>query len=433
MDDSSNRNFELKLLEHLSINDLLLVYKMDRYEKELLERTVGNKLVTVDVRVERTSEVLDVFGKSIRRIRCVGNNCGSILNTIINKCSADKIIEIQMEIRYDESECEISTHSLGLFYNLQELTIWVDKTGHVNSAREIESHLHDIIVSAVNLRVLKWTNINYSAGSFNWLRTKSLENLREFRMCTKSCISIDDMKCFIRAHPQLEIFSFDGKVNDNSAPSIIGNCLAEHCPNFKEFIFKFFAPSISYTTYYFLEFPKLNDISLTWLTLAEHPLMPFVSHYGLTKLEIDFDHRPDPDDVWQLQYSVDSSSLHIFKNILENPSQVPNFEWLLQQFGDAVRHFSKVEEISVACNTRLPVVNIQTLLELTPKIRRLSISKLRFWHLPVEINKILRTLKKHERKCHLVVSESQFRELAVRNKNSFVSFSVDPQSLQFND
>lgn len=439
-----NINCQLEVLQYLSVADLLQVSKLGSYFEEIIKKyIIGNKLLNLEVTDPcEKSEVLEAFGKSIRKIRASGNNYTFILETIINCCSPNLMTDIQIIVNYPSPFNGNVVRSLPSFTNLQKLRI-DSKYGSQN----IVDQLKEIAVSALNLKILQLRGYNIQG---EWLRTKHMNNLSELWMHTSTDVSIDDLTYFIREHPKLQVFSFTG-LNDIVA---IGNCLAENCKNLKKFCYedlkerdreddednvgdklevsKNGTKNHTSNRYSFLSsFPQLNVFTFTSFSYLNTPLMSLTSRYNVKELKININLSSFTNQC-KLKHLIDSQTVEIdIRKYSNKMGKREPCHSTFQYIVDIAAQMKNLEKITISSGKKIS--NLHKILELAPNIRILSISNVDFLHLPVEIRKIARTLRKmrQERKyndlLHLIVNEGQFRELEIYEKENILSASIDPQ------
>lgn len=436
-----NSNCQLEVLQYLSINDLLQVSKLGTYFKELISKwIIGNKLLNVDVTMDAWGkpEVLEVFGKVIRKIRANGNDYNFILSTIIDCCTPSIMTDIQILVTYMPSSYVVSAmkQPLPTFTNLQKLRI-----DNNFGSKTMVSHLKEIAATALNLQVLKVRGSNLQG---DWLRTKHMKNLCELWMHTTGKISTKDLTYFIREHPKLEVFSFTGSEDT----VVIGKCLSKYCKNLKKFYFEdtkeggesddntlegYFQHNANASNpYRFLTtFTNLNTIALISYKYINYPLMLLTSRHHVKELKIYVDLASFTNQC-KFKYLIDSQSVEIYiRKSSPRPEKREACLATLQHIIDVVVQLKNQENITLCCGKK--VASLHKLLEVAPNIRTLSISNVDFLHPPVEIRKIVRVLRtmrqesKYRHFLHLIVNELQFRELELYENENIMEFSIDPQ------
>lgn len=441
-----NANCQLEVLQYLSVSDLLHVSKLGAYFEELIKKwVIGNKLLNLettdlcdDLCVVKP-EILETFGKSFRKVRANGSDYRFILETLTNYCTPDILTDIQITVNHFGSENTIQ--SWPSFVNLQKLRL-----DHKVGAENVVRQLKEIAASSLDLKVLQ---VRCHSIQGEWMRTTNMKNLRELWMHTSRTISIDDLAYFMNEHPKVEVFGYTG-VNDFLA---VGNCLAKYCKNIKKFcyedikpdkdnadehgldIFKSGTNKDTSNIYSFLSsFPNLNVFTLASVSYFKYPMMSLVSRYNVRELKIYINLSAFTNQC-KLKHQIDSRTVEIeirkSSNKVERRESCPS---TLQHIVDIVSQLRNLQKITISSGRK--IANLHKVLELAPNLQTLSMSNVDFLHLPVEIRKIARMMRKirqwrsDQHLVHLIVNEAQLRELEIYEKENTMTFSLDSQLSQ---
>lgn len=435
-----NTDCHLEVLQYLDVTNLLRLSKVDIYFEEIIKRwIVGNKSLTLEVSdVHDITEVLKVFGQAIRKIKVIGNDYNFLIETIRNYCKPDIMIDIEIIVEHIplSKRSKRAKRSFPLCTNLQTLRI-----DDYNGLGANVVHLKQIARSALNLKVLKVRGCNIDG---EWLRTKYLKNLSELWMSTSNQISVDDLTYFIREHPKLQVFSFAG-VNDIEA---IGDSLSKYCKNLKEFYYddtshiqedgianlvntlKDESIKKASNRFGFLSsFTDLNAVTFNSCRYLNDSLISLASKYSVKELDIYINFNGFQNRC-TFKHLIDYQTveIHIQKhaNLLQKrePCQ-SSFQCIVY----IVSRMKNLQKITLRCGKILS--NLYKILEMLPNIQTFSISNVYFLHLPVEIFKLVNTIRKHRQSrphqdlLHLIVSVEQYRELAVFEKEGIMTISID--------
>lgn len=223
-----NENCLLHVFEYLREFDLITLCKMDVYYKELiLKWIIKQKLVNLK-RLENQTEILNVFGKSMRKFKIYTGNFKEMLALIVKYCEPGELTEIDMEINDSNDSTDLllpyevahlTKLATPFFSNLRKLRFETYKSTDHNDA--FNNFLTQISTTATNLQSLELVTL---APRLNWLQ--NMRNLVELRFLWRNGSSFDNLISYLETCPKLKVFEFRHKLPNLTS---ICNALTESC------------------------------------------------------------------------------------------------------------------------------------------------------------------------------------------------------------
>lgn len=441
-----NEDCLLKVLEFLNIYDLIQMCKTDNYFKDLITKwIIGKKLLNLRGMAQSCkNEIFETFGESMRKFIIYESDFNHFLETVIKHCTPGRLTEVELNLKEPNVE-NVNTiqQSMPYFSNLHKLKLNVLRFQRYSS---FDDFLTALSASASNLRYLQLFHVDVEG---QWLKTNRMGNLSELRILKPCTISMPDLSIFLHSLPKLETFLYKGEQDI----TVIGTTLVKCCPNLKTFEDvhtsnpnrRFHLGGMN--RYNFLaSFSNLHSVALTSYTFCGCDL-----YYPLTKLAtknivklrifsnleyaVTFN---DADRERIMKYSFD-----YFKTLLFLELDVRNFRLAGDMRCEFIMHLAtqlKNLESFTLQSSRLN--NANKIIESLPQIRTLSISQITFKHLPVEMRKIVRTLRAirqvkdtddESNILQLIVNIEQWRELQVyKDINKLAETIIDPYVEPYN-
>lgn len=225
-----NVNCLLHVFEYLREFDLINLCKMDVYYKELISEWIIKKKLVNLRRLEEQTEILNVFGKSMRKFTIYTGSFKAMILLIRKYCEPGVLTEIHMEIndciKHDKTDAYEMVHlthlillAMPFFTNLRKLKFETYQSADRNDV--FNNFLTQISTTATNLQSLELVTLEPRC---NWLQ--NMRNLVELRFLWRNGSSFDNLLCFLKTCPKLKVFEFRHQLPNLTS---ICNALTESC------------------------------------------------------------------------------------------------------------------------------------------------------------------------------------------------------------
>lgn len=443
----------MSIFEYLSMKDLLHVYELDDYfESIITDHIIPTKLVDFTKTGDHwtTNKIFRTFGKKMRRIKIVEENTRyqfqQFLNFVIEFCAPDRLIELQLRYHSTEVDPVIMQQAIPYFRKLQKLVLQ-----RQDDRSAFDSFMSSICNASIRIKSLNLLGVKLFPG---WSTTESLNNLEEIRMHVRSPhttlgMRVADLPDFIRTKQHLKLFSYIGHENITAITRI----LSEHCrglETYNDFNLDIQTTVNDYRTLasyherynYIAVLPNIKHLAITTYSPFGDDL-----HYALMRLvklttlesliilinadavfNLSRTEMQEASDRWLAQLSP--QSFQQLKSVgLRIVSETKDmFEFDCKFICKFLQHLSSLSKITICVDRH--IMNVFKILEYVPRIRTLSVAKTRMRHLPVEMLKIHRAVRKmHQQRdglppIHLITNIQQHRELQVCVFLFFSSFAL---------
>lgn len=431
-----------EIFNYLGVYDLIQLCELDIYYQNLITKwIIGKKLINFTKMDPcwTTNKIFQVFGKTMRKIKIAEENTlGSFerfLNFVIQCCSVATLTEIELRFSSPTAQSAIMEESMPFFSNLRKLVL------NDNYTRvSYKQFLAGISSVAANLTSLTLEGVNVSG---EWLLAGGMENLRELRLHTSKRRSMSiqtiELSEFLRTKSKLELFSYIG--NDDIRPVV--DTLIEHCPQLNTFadfhLSNPYRPEARTITefmkhrYDFVrQFNGLKVIGLTSYTQCGsdlyYPLMRMAGKKMAAKIEelkfyIDRDQAVVLPEPCHYTCSTCDSFTGLKAVELQVRSDTPEQCDLNAEFiCEFISKLLNVKKFNVMSEHAIRGIN--KVIDMAPNIEELGVAQIKMKYLPVEMRKIVKSIRKRRdqqisegiqdpKPFNVVVNEQQWRELQV--------------------
>lgn len=437
-----NEDCLCEIFSYLGVYDLIQLCELDIYYQNLITNwIIGKKLINFTKMDPcwTTNKIFQVFGKTMRKIKIAEENTlGSFerfLNFVIQCCSVGTLTEIELRFSSPNAQLAIIEEAMPFFSNLRKLVL------NDNYTRvSYKQYLAGISSVAANLTHLTLEGVNVSG---EWLLAGGMENLRELRLHTSKRRSMSiqtiELSEFLRTKSKLELFSYIG----NDDIRLVVETLIEHCPKLNTFAdFHLSNPHRPEATtitepmkhrYDFVRhFNGLKVIGLTSYTQCGSDLIyPLVRMAGKRmagrieelKFYIDRDSAivlPEPMKYAHKTFDNFSSLKAVELQVRSDTAEQCdlNAEFICE----FISKLSNVHKFNVM--SEHAIRNINKIIDTAPNLGELGVAQIKMKYLPVEMRKIVKSIRKRREQLiaggelspkpfHVVVNEQQWRELQV--------------------
>lgn len=430
----------LSIFEYLSVKDLLHVCELDDYFKDIItEHVVPTKLVdfTKTGGHWTTNKIFQTFGKKMRRIKIVEENTlhrfQYFLILIIEYCTPDRLIELQLRYHSTAVDPTVLRQALPYFTKLKKLVLMCH-----DERSAYDSFVTSLCSASVSLKTLNLLGVTLFPG---WSEAESMNNLEELRLHVRGPHSTlgtraADLPDFVRTKHQLKLFSYIGHENISNVTRV----LSQHCrqlETYNDFNLRSQPDDLralmdTHDRYkYIADLPNIKHLSITSYAQygddIHYALMKLAGRTSLESLNILINSNASSSlnrsemqvasEKWLSQLSQQSfqNLTTVGLRIVSDTKEIFEFDCtFICKFLQRVSSISKIT-VCVDGNIR----NVYKILEYAPQLRIFAFSKTRMRHLPVEMRKMHRIIKKmHEQRkdlppIHLVTNIQQHRELQV--------------------
>lgn len=424
-----NTHCQIKVIQYLTLKDLLKLCETDSYFEDIIMNwVIGRRLINLEMLYpDGNLEMFEAFGKSFRKLRVKGNEYNFILETIIKYCSPNTLTELQIIVKAPLNQEKMDV-PMNLFTKLEKLRLEC----HHDSELFLE-HLEKIAGIALNLKILQ---VRGNRIQGEWLKTKHMQNLRELWLHTTQNMSIDDLTSFLRERPKLKVFSFTGR--DDIAT--IGKSLSKYCSGLEKFCYVDLAENENYNyiqadptnRFDFLStFLNLNTWTLTSFSAYPYFLKTLLASNDIKELIIRTDLCSYKNQC-KIKHIASLKTMKVEISVNGGDDTKEQYELNCDFIASILSQVkNKIDNMTLISERKL--TNFNKILDSLPSVRTLSISNIAFKYLPLEIRKIVRTVRKIERNgendqhlLKLIVNENQWRELTFyEDIEGFVSISID--------
>lgn len=440
---------------YLGVYDLIQLCELDIYFQNLITKwVIGKKLVNFTKMDPcwTTNKIFQVFGKSMRKIKIAEENTlgcfERFLNFVTQYCSIGGLTHIELRFSDPTLSQNVIEEAMPYFSNLRQLVL-CDNYTRVS----YKEFMAGIAATATNLTHLTFEGINVSG---EWLTNGGLENLRELRLHASKrrsmVIENSELAQFLRTKPKLEIFSHIG----TGEITELVQALTENCPNLKAFSDfhlnnPFNIPDVTtinsqmmHRYAYLRQFTGVTTLGITAYTSCcsdlYYPLVKLAVRNRIDTLKIYLDRNSAvvlPTEN-QLHHSYkDLGHFTRLKQIeLQIRSETPeqckmNAEFLCE----FVSRMTNISKFRVMCEPAL--IDVNKIIDIAPHLNELGISQTKMKYLPVEMLKIVRSIRKRRNNLiaegetnpkpfHLIVNVQQWRELQVyKDASTILKTTVD--------
>lgn len=442
-----NEDCILKVLEFLNVYDLIQMCNVDVYFKNLITKwIIGKKLLNLRG-MDQTSkdEIFRTFGKSMRKFIIYEIDFSHFLETVIRYCKPARLTEVELNLKQSVIEDDLRNIRLSTpyFSNLHKLKLNALNFERFGSYGEF---LKRVALAASKLYFLQLSHVDIEGA---WLKTQQMRNLSELRIHKPRNVSIPDFTIFLHSLSKLETLMFTGK-QDITA---IGSTLVQCCPDLKTFEDVHISNPYRHFTlggmnrYNFLSsFANLHSVTLTSYTFCGcdlyYPLVK-LSTKKIVKLRVvsDLEHAVSFSGTDKERIMQSSFDHFLSLQILE--VDVRNFRLSGDLRCDFIMYLAtqlkNLEKFTLESDR---LTNANKIIEQLPQIRIFSMSKIIFKHLPVEMRKIVRTLRTIRQASvtdddnnllKLIVNIEQWRELQVyKDIDKLTETVLDPNVEPYN-
>ncbi len=223
-----NEDCLLKVMDFLHVDDLIQMCYMDSYYKDLIMKwIVGKKTLNLRGMTQvRKDKILEVIGKSLKKIVIYELDFKNFLETIIKYFAQDRLTEIELGLKHSMIDNFNNIHlSMPFFSNVRKFKLNVLLYQRCSTISEF---LAAFFVAAPQLRHLQLFHVDIVG---QWLKTNRLLSLTELHILEPYNVSISDLKIFLRNVPNLKRFTYEGEEDITT----IGSTLIEFCPHLETF------------------------------------------------------------------------------------------------------------------------------------------------------------------------------------------------------
>lgn len=447
---SLNLHCLLHICDYLSVRELLHLHDLDDYFKSIIiDHVISNKLVdfTITGGHWTTNQIFRTFGKNMRRIKISHENTLNsyrrFLEFIIEYCTPGRLIELNIRYRTDlaRNERHLVQRVQPYFRNVEKLVLNASDSTDYVEFMEVFSE------APVEIKVLHLYGVTLFRA---WSQIPSFNNLVEFRMHDTSLIrrtNAQHLAEFLRTKHSLKIFDYSGRENIRNATQV----LSEECKNlvvYRDLCTKEYdrsAPPLPADLY--MRYSHLSTIStIKHLAISSYSNQGNDIHYTLMRLAqpsqiesltilINKDGKDDTNDTTMITAAekwlaaLTNRSFEKLKRVelsfISETSDTHTFECdLLCKFLMVLPNL-----VTIRVSVDRPIRNISKILSYIPHIRRVSLTNARMIHMPVEMHKIHRSLRRIRAKqpnnkhmIHLALSSAQLNEIMVIIEIMFFCF-----------
>lgn len=435
-----NEDCILNVFEFLNVTDLIQMSKVHIYFKNLITKwIIGKKVLNLrGMDQSFKQEIFQTFGKSMRKFIIYETDFNHLLETIIKYCEPARLTEVEINLKQTNLDVNMNNIQLSMNFmsNLYKLTLNSMSYERINS---YDYFLAGIVVAALNLQILHLNHIDIGGA---WMKTNRIWNLSELQLHKPRNLNFTDLNTFLACLPNLKSFLFIGKQDITD----VGNTLTRCCPNLKTFQdihvsnpYRHFALGAMNRYLFIAKFSNLKCVTLTSYSFCGSDLYyPLVklSKTNIVKIKVhsDLEHAVDFDGL-ERERIMQSSFSH-FISLKEVELSVRNFRLNGDLRCDFILYFARqLKNLLTFTLESDRITNANKIIELLPSCRTFSISKIIVKHLPVEMRKIVRTVRtirqmsdfeNDENLLKLIVNVEQWRELQVyKDIKSLMTLVID--------
>ncbi|XP_037028682.1 uncharacterized protein LOC119068924 [Bradysia coprophila] len=427
-----NEDCLLKIMEFLNVYDLIQMCHLGAYYKDLITKwIIGKKMLNLRGMTQSAKdEIFEIFGQTMRKCIIYESDFLNFLDTIIKYCAPGRLTQVELNLKQPMAEnAFLNTNyiplSMPILSNIRKFKLNVLRFQRYSS---FDHFLNALLVNATNLAYLHLFHVDIEG---DWLKQTNKLNLYELRILKPCVISMTHLKIFLKSLPKLNTFTFKGDSDITS----IGTSLVESCPNLEVFedihtatSYRRNTMSMRHTRYNFLaSFNNLKIVTLTSYTFCGCDLycaLRYLATTNIVQLKIHANlEQSETFNEEERKQILQSCSFSHFTSLTCLELDVHNYRLdgllhceFLMLFATQLKN---LEKFSLQSSK---LTNINKLIETLPQIRTFSISQITTKHLPVEMRKIVRTLRAirqtsdmYEDKVvlRLIVNIEQWRELQV--------------------
>ncbi|XP_031623263.1 uncharacterized protein LOC116340755 [Contarinia nasturtii] len=448
-----NEDCLYEIFKFLEVYDLIQLCELDIYFQNLISNwVIGRKKINFTKMDPcwTTNKIFQTFGKHMRKIKIAEENTlGSFerfLTFISQYCAVGGLSEVELRFSSPTASETTMQQSMPFFSNLRKLVLHDNYT-----LVTYKEFLSGIATSATNLTHLTLEGVNVSG---EWLINGGMENLREFRLHTSKrrsmCIKVAELSQFIQTKEKLELFSFVG--NENI--TLVIDSLTQSCPKLKTFVDFQLSNRYNHGTVttiysqsanqygYVRKFTSVKTLGLTSYTQCGSDLYyPFVKLAAQNRIEalkifVDRDSAIALPENNQMHYS--KKDFNHFKSLKSIEIQIKsernecdlNSEFILE----FISNLANVTKLIVMSEPS--IWDINKVVDMAPNLDELGISHLKMKYLPVEMRKLIKSVRKHRElraqvqenppRFHLIVNEHQWREMQVyKDVKNIIIFTIE--------
>lgn len=446
-----NEDCLCEVFRFLGVYDLIQLCELDIYFQNLIIRDViGIKLINFTKMDPcwTTNKIFQVFGKAMRKIKIAEENTlgcfERFLTFVTQHCAIGGLTEVELRFSEPIASPAIMAKSMPYFSNLRKLVL----NDNYQRVHYME-FLAGIAETATNLTHLTLEGVNVSG---EWLKNGGMENLKELRLHTSKRRSLniqnDELAVFLRTKAKLEIFSH---ISSCDITDVIDS-LVENCPKLKSFA-DFHLKEVPVTTtganmtlrYGFVRrFFGVTTLGITSYTRCGsdlyYPLVKLAARNRVETLKIYVDRNNCAilDDAHQMSHSRNDFAHFTRLRSIElqiRSDATDQCELNAEFICDFVSKQPNVQAFTVISEPALK--DIHKILDKAPHLTELGISHTKMKYLPVEMRKIVRSIRKRHKALiaegiaepepfHLVVNLKQWREVQVYDDvNIILETTVD--------
>lgn len=450
------------IFDYLPVPQLAKVIELSDFFQDVInEHVIAKKLIDFTNMAHdwTTDQFFRIFGKRMRTIKITKESTlhsfSHFLTLIIRYCEKDRLIDVNLKFETTECSSELLDEALPYFTNLRRLAI-NDGFFKPQSAE----FLRQIALNATKLKTLEYNGYRLEA---DWSNVIGLNELKTLRLASYRAGDSENFYKFLTSLPKLKEFDLSGKFDVSTDIK----SMAAACPDLEIFRDKCLCLRNAYGDRPQIEpelekryegitgMKQLRELGVTCFTVCGSDL-----HYTLMRL---------PKSVEKLTVFMDFENI---KNILPAAEhrtrlEVNNNQWLraknLKSLAIRINNpdyhghkqdFLKCEYI-LGGLAQSP--NIQTLImenncikdvykvfEIAPHVREVDISQVLMKYLPVEMTRIVRTIRKNrsaqglsndatgEPSIHLILNRRQHNEILVhRDIKYMVTIEINPNDPGF--
>lgn len=464
-----NEHCLLEIFNFLDVIDLLQLCEVDVYYKDLIQNwIIGKRLINFrylnspdnEQTSWTTKNIFEMFGKSISKIkfydRMVSGHFEEFLQSIIQYSAVGSLTEMQFNFAVMTAYEATKDAAVPFFSNLRKLTLTQDVWA-MNAANM--QFLVRIIEVASNLTHLTLNDVDIYNNE--WLSTANgLENLRELRLNRSFTNGISNLPDFLRTKSNLEVFSYNG----DDVSSRFADTLVKCCPQLHTFAHLHlnnpYRNAVNRITkemaqrYSFLcQMKNLKEILLTSYTQCGSDL-----YYPLIQLSSE---KILAANIEKMTFYIDHTkaielpeSIHYGHYEFARFKKLKVVELLSTQKGKIIdlhagfiaEFLSKLPNIQnfIVSTDNSKLRNINKIIDIVPSISELNVSQSEMHHMPVEMLRIVKSIRKRRaceidkghqnpKRFHLVINSKQSNELTVyKDINTILTTGVvDKESIDF--